>query len=198
MIKSKMNSTTNVFLLMTTENGNGYINTECQKIVIIANDEDSITNIYNILFLINKQNTNNRKLLQLNIIDYDLTILNINYLGQHDILTNYTKTHILSIDVNNEVELSQIMINIFDIMQTNKNIMQVLYSRRKKYNGFKKIFFFLIKIFININVSITDIKTLLNSNIILNKTIKLKVDDININKCNKQEQGIKKNNWKTI
>jgi hypothetical protein len=60
------------------------------------------------------------------------------------------------------------------------------------------MFFFLIKIFININIDIPNIKKLLNSNIILNKDIKLKVDDINIDKQNKSEQGIKKNNWKTI
>ncbi len=193
-----MEQNNNVFLLMTTENGNGYTNEECQKIVTIGNDNDSITNIFNILFLLDRNNTRNRKVLQLNIIDYDLTILNINYLGQHDVLTNYKKTHILSIDANTEYEVSQIMINIFEIMQINTNVMQVLYSRRKKYNGVKKVFFFLIKIFININIDISQIKTILNPNIILNKNIKLKIDDINIDKLNKSEQGVKKNNWKNI
>lgn len=196
MIKMEQNN--NVFVLMTTENGNGYTNEECQKIVTIGNDNDSITNIFNILFLLDRNNTRNKKVLQLNIIDYDLTILNINYIGQHDVLTNYKKTHILSIDANNETEVSQIMINIFEIMQINNNVMQILYSRRKKYNGVKKVFFFLIKIFININIDIPQIKTILNPNIILNKNIKLKIDDINIDKLNKSEQGIKKNNWKNI
>jgi hypothetical protein len=196
MIKMEQNN--NVFLLITTENGNGYTNEECQKIVTIGNEKNSIKNIFNILFLLDRNNTRNKKLLQFNIIDYDLTILNINYLGQHDVLTNYKKTNILSIDANSESEVSQIMINVFELMQNNDNIMQILYTRRKKYNGIKKMFFFLIKIFININIDIPNIKKLLNSNIILNKDIKLKVDDINIDKQNKSEQGIKKNNWKTI
>lgn len=186
----------NMFILLTTENGNGYVDDRCQKVVSIAYDEETIQNIFNIFFLINKSNTRNRRMLNFNIIDHDMTVLNIDYLGRYEEMIDYKQTTIMSIDIDDEVELSNIMINIFEKMQECPCIKQVLYSRRKKYNGTKKVFFFLIKVFVDKKIPIADIKKdILTERVVYNKTIKLKVNDIDVNRDNKLEQGVKKNNW---
>lgn len=203
---SNMSNTSNmstnndkVFILLTTENGNGYVDELNQKIVVIAYDNEAKTDIKNILYLINKQNTKNKKTLNLNIVEYDLTIMNFDFLGKYEEMTNYKTTKIFSIDVDNEIELSTIMLNLYSKMNEYNEIKQILYTRRKKYNGYKKVFFFLIKVFIDINYSNNDIKSnILSSNLILNKQIKIKINDIEINKNNKNEQGIKKNNWENF
>ena len=195
----KMSANNNIYILLTTENGNGYANEECQKIVIIANDDDSIQKIFEIFYIMNRNNTRNKRLLKFNIIDYDLTVMNIDYLGKYEELVDFKQTHIISIDADNDAELSAIMINVFEHMQQMPCIKQLLYSRRKKYNGTKKVFFFLIKVFIDKETSIEEIKsTVLPSHIIINKKMKLKVNDFQMDKQNKNEQGVKKNNWENI
>ena len=115
-------------------------------------------------------------------------------------VVDYTETYIISIDVDTEHELSTILINIFTLMINDNNIIQVLYSRRKKYVDNKKMFFFLIKIFINKSkYSIEQIKNqILIKDIILKKKMKLKISDIDIDNNNKSEKGIRKNNWINI
>lgn len=188
-----------MFVMFVTENGNGYTNDFDQKIVTFGYDQHSIENIYNILYLLNRQNTQNRKMLHMNILDYDMTILNFDYLNKYTTITNYQETHIFSIDINTEQELSQMMNNIFTLMINNTDVIQVLYSRRKKYIDGKKSFFFLVKIFINKKYTIDYIKSdILTQDKTLNKKIKLKINDIEIDKTNKLEKGIRKNNWINI
>lgn len=195
----KMSANNNIYILLTTENGNGYANEECQKIVIIANDDDSVQKIFEIFYMMNKNNTRNKRLLKFNIIDYDLTVMNIDYLGKYEELVDFKQTHIISIDADNDVELSAIMINVFEHMQKNHCIKQLLYSRRKKYNGVKKVFFFLVKVFVDKNKTIDEIKNvILPPPIVINKKMKLKVNDFQMDKQNKNEQGVKKNNWINI
>lgn len=189
-----------MFVMFVTENGNGYQNDFLQKIITFGYDKTSIENIYNILYLLNKKNTQNRKLLNICILDHDITILNFDYLSMYSKVVDYTETYIISIDVDTEHELSTILINIFTLMINDNNIIQVLYSRRKKYVDNKKMFFFLIKIFINKSkYSIEQIKNqILIKDIILKKKMKLKISDIDIDNNNKSEKGIRKNNWINI
>lgn len=187
-----------MFIVFVTENGNGYSNPNDQKIVTFGYDEKTITNIFNILYLINRNNTNYKKILNINIVDYDMTILNFDHLNKYNELIDYTKTHTFSIEANNEQELSNLLIRFFESMINDSNIKQVLYSRRRKYINTRKqkVLFFLVKIFICKSYSIEYIKNNIFKNI--NIKIKLKINDIEFDKSNKLEQGIKKNNWINI
>lgn len=205
LISSKINSSRAMlpdnlmFVMFVTENGNGYENDYLQKIVTFGYDQPSIDNMFNMLYLIDRHNTQNKKLLYMNILDYDMTILNFDFLNKYTDITDYQKTHIFSIDVNNEQELSVMLINLFTLMINNFNVMQILYTRRKKYINGKRMFFFLIKIFINKKLSFDEIKnTILTPKNILNKKIKVKIDDLQMDKTNINEKGIRKNNWINI
>ena len=122
--------------------------------------------------------------------------MNFDYLGKYEEMINYTHTKIFSVDANNEQELSYIMKCLYEKMKNNNMIKQILYSRRRKHVGDKKCIFFLIKIFIDIKCENTIIKKeILTPTVLIDKNIKIKINDIEIDKNNKHEQGVKKNNW---
>jgi hypothetical protein len=186
----------NIFILSITENGNGYSNESDQKIITFGYDQETIENIYNILLVLNRRNTYNRKVLNINILDYDMTLLNFDYVHVYSVVTDYTQTHIFSIEIGTEHELSDLLIVLFDLMTRDTNVAQVLFTRRKKYIDNNKSFFFLVKIFITKSYTIDYIKTnVLTPSIIGNFKLKLKINDIEIDKSNKLEKGIRKNNW---
>jgi len=195
-IKSESNLENKMFVVFVTENGNGYVNENDQKIVTFGYDKKTIENIFNILYIINRNNTRNRKCLNINIIDYDMTILNFNYLNKYNELIDFNSTYIFSIEANNEQELSQLLITFFANMINDDNIKQMLYTRRKKIFKSRKVVFFLVKLFISKTYSIEFIKSNIFKNIDIK--IKLKINDIEFDKSNKSEQGIKKNNWVNI
>ena len=148
-----------VFILLTTENGNGYSDPLTQKIVFIAYDQETKKDIEYVLQLIDsKKFEKNKQYLNFNIRDYDLSIMNFDYLGKYEEMINYTHTKIFSVDANNEQELSYIMKCLYEKMKNNNMIKQILYSRRRKHVGDKKCIFFLIKIFIDIKCENTIIK----------------------------------------
>ena len=189
-----------VFILLITENGNGYDDPLNQKIVFIAHNEKLKTDIKSILYLLNRKNTRGVNNLNLNIIEHDLMIMNIDYLGKYNDLIDYNQTKIFSMDAISEEELSRYMMKFYLLMQKDTHIKQILYSRRKKYvPGNKKMYFFLIKIFIC--NSCTDkfiLDNIFNVETIDIKKVKIKVNNIEMDKNNKTEQGIKKNNWKNF
>lgn len=188
-----------MFVVFINENGKGYEDEFIQKIVTFGYDKTSIENIYNIIHLINRQNTYNRKMLNFNILDYDMTILNFDYLNKYSKVVDYRETHILSVDIDNEHELSETLANLFTLMINDKNVIQILYSRRKKYIESRKTFFFLIKILIEKTYTVEYIKQhILTKDVIPKKIIKLKISDIDIDKTNKNERGVRRNNWINI
>ena len=77
-----------------------------------------------------------------------MTIVNFDYIGKYADIANYKNTFIFSTECSNEKDLSIYMVSMLDKMINNRDIIQVLYTRRKKYVDSRKLFFFLVKLFI--------------------------------------------------
>lgn len=187
-----------IFLLLINENGTEYSDPVNQKIVKLANEKESKTDIQIILHMLNphREDLRDKKRLNIDIREYDMTIMNFDYLGKYKELINHLQTNIFSIDLNDERELSYVMLQLYEQMKTNDSIKQILYTRRRRPIGKKKGVFFLVKIFIDIEFPLEEIKTkILTIDTILNRAIKKKVSDKSIDKNNKLEQGVKKSNW---